>query len=219
MKIGFKKLNVLVLDNHKIFVDGLCVALSEISLIGNIHRVETGSMAFDVLIGDYAIDIVFVDCYLQEMKATAFVNEVKEKFRNVKIIALSYFDIKDNIIAMLSSGADGYLLKSTDKIEIELALKSIMKGKHYFSKDIATEILDKIMIDAETGYNKNIKKFNNREREILDLIYAEFSSKEIAGKLFVSQKTVEFHRQNLIKKTGSSNIIGVIKYAIINKLF
>jgi DNA-binding NarL/FixJ family response regulator len=119
---------------------------------------------------------------------------------------------------MFQNGADGYLLKNTDKTEIELAIASVLHGKHYFSKDIASGIIHKALLKSDLNGHEKFKALNPREMEVLNLLYEECSSKEIAGRLFISERTVEFYRQSLIKKTGAKNIVGLIKYAICNEL-
>lgn len=163
-------------------------------------------------------DLVLLDYILPAINGAAFTREIKRLYPGTKVICFSIYDDEEHVSNMFDNGADGYLLKNTDKIEVELAIGSVINGRHYFSKDIAANIIGNTIRKAHCGCSEKFKKLNLREKEILKLLYEEYSSKEIADKLFISERTIEFYRQSLIKKTGAKNIVGLIKYAICNEL-
>ena len=115
---------------------------------------------------------------------------------------------------MFDNGADGYLLTDTDRAEIELAISSVIGGRHYFSRDLSTGVVDRARRRLEEARSEKNAPLSEREIDVLKLLFDELSSKEIACRLYISERTVEFYRQTLIKKTGAKNIVGLIKYAI-----
>jgi DNA-binding NarL/FixJ family response regulator len=214
---NYRLLNILVADGHKIFRDGLQVTLKGIE---QVEKIFYASNASDVLneLKYNCCDLVLMDYLLPLTNGVAFTREIKRLYPATKVISLSIYDDEEHVTNMFNNGVDGYLLKNTDSIEIELAIVSVINGRHYFSKDIASSVIDRAFRKIDFQLTEKCKKLNSREKEILKLLYEEYSSKEIADYLYISERTVEFYRQSLIKKTGAKNIVGLIKYAICNQL-
>ena len=139
-----------------------------------------------------------------------------KKLKNIneelKVIAISNFDEVSFVKRMLNNGANGYLLKNTDKTEFVEAIETVYNGENYFSKDVKKIISDSIF-NAKEAKENNVK-LRDREKEVLRLISKEKSTKEIAELLFISVNTVETHRKNLMRKIGTKNMVGLVKYAI-----
>jgi DNA-binding NarL/FixJ family response regulator len=112
----------------------------------------------------------------------------------------------------MKQGIDGFLLKNIQQVELKEALRKIYTGLMYISAEITTQLLHHHIIDEGES------KLTERELEILKLITKEFSNKQIADKLAISERTVETHRKNIFRKTGTSSLVGLIKYAFANKL-
>jgi len=169
-------------------------------------------------LGRIVCDIVFIDYCLPAMNGAICTREIKRAFPKVKVIGMSIFKDQEHMINMFNNGADGFLMKNMEIEEIEFAIKSVVNGKRYFSKEFASSIISKILVNSGAGSTEQFKCLNGRDRSILQLLYEEYSGKEIADKLSISERTVEFYRQRLIKKTGARNIVGLVKYAMQHKI-
>jgi DNA-binding NarL/FixJ family response regulator len=215
MNVGnnYKVLDILVADCQRIFREGMLMILRSFGNVGRLFQAGTASEALNEMKCN-CCDLVIMDNLLPTIKGAACTREIKRLYPCTKVIVLSTSDEEEHISSMFNNGADGFLLKDTDKVEIELAISSVISGRHYFSRDIASSIIDKTFRKIDHDCPEKFKQLNEREKEILKLLYEELSSKEIAEKLFISERTVEFYRQSLIKKTGAKNIVGLIKYAI-----
>lgn len=214
---NYRLLNILIADGHKIFRDGLQVTLKNIDQVENIFQASNAPDTFNELKYN-CCDLVLIDYLLPLTNGAACTREIKRLYPETKVIGLSIFDDEEHVANMFDNGVDGYLLKNTDSIEIQLAISCVINGRHYFSKDIASSVIDRTYKRADFNCTEKFKLLNSREKEILKLLYDEYSSKEIADRLYISERTVEFYRQSLIKKTGAKNIVGLIKYAICNEL-
>jgi DNA-binding NarL/FixJ family response regulator len=212
-----KLFNILIADGHKIFRDGLQVTLKGIEFVEKIFQASNAPETLDQLKYN-CCDLVLMDHLLPLTNGTAFTREIKRQYPETKVIGLSIYDDEEHLSNMFENGVDGYLVRNTDSIEIEMAIVSVMKGKHYFSKDISASVIEKVVRKVNFHCTEKFKELNRREKEILKLLYEEYSSREIADRLFISERTVEFYRQSLTKKTGAKNIVGLIKYAICNNL-
>ncbi|MCL4140233.1 UNVERIFIED_CONTAM: hypothetical protein GTU68_057107 [Idotea baltica] len=113
---------------------------------------------------------------------------------------------------MLNNGASGYLLKNTDKLELLEAFKNVLSGEQYLQKDIQKKLLSQSL--GQKFKSSLFTKLTRREKEVLNAIAEELTTQEIAEKLFISSKTVETHRMNLMSKLGAKNSVGIIKTAI-----
>jgi DNA-binding NarL/FixJ family response regulator len=214
---NYNLLNILVVDCHRIFREGLLMILRNLDNVGNLFQAGTSMEALQELKFN-CCDLVMLGYFPPVTNGATCTREIKRLYPATKVIALSTHVDEANVSVIFDNGADGYLLKDTDGVEIELAISSVIRGRHYFSRDIACNIIDKTFRNIAHVCQDNFKQLNSREKEILKLLYDEYNSKEIAEKLFISERTVEFHRQNLIKKTGAKNIVGLIKYAISNEM-
>jgi DNA-binding NarL/FixJ family response regulator len=115
---------------------------------------------------------------------------------------------------MLDSGISGYILKNTGREELIRALHTLAKGENYFSPEITRELATAV----KSRTQQSAAHLTNREIEIIRLIARDLSNKQIAGELFISERTVETHRKNILRKTGNQTAIGLVKYAYDNKI-
>ena len=136
--------------------------------------------------------------------------------QDIKILVLSMHDEESYITEVLKSGALGYVLKNTGRKELVTAIRTVASGRTYFSEAITNTIMNGLMNNNKKAkpVEKEVPKITRREKEILDLIMEENTNQEIAGKLFISLKTVEAHRSNLLSKLNARNTAGLVKKAI-----
>jgi DNA-binding NarL/FixJ family response regulator len=209
-------IRVIVVDDHKIFRAGLALMIREMKEV--ILAGEAGNgVEFIELLKQTPADIVFMDIQMPEMNGIDATRAAMELFPALNVIALSMHDEREYLEKMLIAGAKGFLLKNTGLDELEKAIHSVMEGNNYFSVELMT-LLAQSMSLRNGGSNKRAISFTEREKEVLELTCRGFTTNEIAGKLFVSDRTVEKHRASLLEKTGNKNTVNLILYAIKNRL-
>ncbi len=164
-------------------------------------------------------DIILMDLKMPLINGVEATKRIHKKFPYIKIIALTSYDTKPFIINMIQEGASSYLVKNASPSEMINTINEVaLKGFYY------NELIMSIIQDGEVFGNKKVKSsfdedyLTSREKEILELICFQQSTNEIAEKLFISPRTVEGHRNNLLLKTESKNIAGLVVYAIQNKI-
>ena len=198
-------MKVLIIDDHKIFGEGLASILESIK-IKNIRVFQDPKKALDHLNKFKDIDLVFTDINMPEFNGFKMCEELRLKHKKIKTIVMSMYDDKRIKQQALKSGADIYLTKTATKEEISLAIKNCFNNKKYIYKTKKSSTIDD---------NFTIKyKLTTREREIISEILDEKSNKEIAEILNISKRTVESHRKNIALKLDVKNSIGIAKIAI-----
>lgn len=209
-----ENLKILIADDHPMFRKGLELSIKTISIVGKIVQAENGLQVLEMLEKEL-VDVIFMDIKMPLQNGIETTKLVVKKYPQIKVIALSMFDDKDNILEMFKAGVSGYLLKNTNKAEIETAIKEVMEGSKYYSKEVSDVLLQRI-ITAEsesTSYNTD-NKLTEREIEVLKYVCMQMSTKEIADVMCLSDKTIEGHRIRLIQKTNSKNLAGLVMYAV-----
>ena len=163
-----------------------------------------------------APDILLLDISLPDGNGAEYCLELKREYPEMKILALSSFDQSSYIKAVMRNGAVGYLLKNTGPEELKQALDAVSQGKMFLQDEIKQVLLDRSLGLHPTA--EIIEPPTPREREILQLIAAGFTSQKIAEQLFISLKTVETHRSNLISKFQAGNMAELIHTATVSGL-
>lgn len=204
-------IKLALVDDHQLFREGMA------SLLGTIAD-------FDVL-GTFANgkalterfpdpDIVLLDINMPEMDGFSTITFLKEHHPNVRIILISMLNDYTTVDKALKMGANGFLPKDADKMELDVAIHTVARGEDYFHKTITQTLIR----GHQSPHIEQTVNLTPREKEILCLIVKELTTAQIAEKLFVSVNTVETHRKNLISKTGVSNSVGLVKFALSNKI-
>jgi len=157
-------------------------------------------------------DALLLDINLPDINGIDLCKQLVKKYPDLKIIALTNFDDISFTKRMLKNGAHGYLLKNTDKLEILEALKMVLSDELYIQKNIHKKLLNQVINrGVDNGLKPNLTR---REKEVLQAISEELTTQQISEKLFISPKTVETHRMNIMSKLGAKNSVGIIKIAI-----
>lgn len=204
------RINVLLTDDHQIIIDGLKSLLKNQDEISVAAEACNGREAIRIL-ELISIDVLLMDIDMPVMNGIDALKEIRKNHPKVKVIILSMHNEAGMIKSLIDLGANGYLLKSCTQEELVDAIKKVALGQSYFSSDVTLALLKPA---AKQGQQNEI--LTERETEILKLIAAGFSNKEIGDQLFISHRTVDTHRTNLMKKLDVSNIAGLISYAIRN---
>lgn len=212
-------IRVLIVDDHQLMIEGLKVLLEDEESISKVYGANSSDMAFELL-DKYEIDVVLMDVNMPKVTGIEATELIKEKFPNIKIVALTMHDDISIITKMIKAGASGYLLKRTQMNEVLEAIKTVYHNKKYLSNNTQKIIMDNLMSADDLLKDEKDEKpiLSARELEVLKLIAQEFTNEEIGEKLFISERTVEAHRRNIFIKTNTKSIVGLMKYAIINGL-
>ena len=186
---------IAITDDHTIVIEGIKTMLKSNKEIEVLQSFENLKDTFENL--NSAVKVLLLDINLPDGNGINACKELLEKHPDLKIIALTNFEDTVFIKQIIKNGAMGYLLKNTDKKELTEAIKSVIEGNRYLPKKISDILLNDSIGIQNSNYF--VPKLTVREEEILTLIIQEFTTEEIAVKLFVSTKTVESHRSNLIQ--------------------
>jgi two-component system, NarL family, nitrate/nitrite response regulator NarL len=211
-----QRIKIFILDDHQMLIDGLKALLVSDSQFEITGTSTNGKTALE-LISKNPPNIVLTDINMPEMDGIEFTRAVRKKYPQIKVLALSMFGEKSTISEILDAGASGYILKNTGKEELINALLKISSGGMFFSDEISAEMMKTL---SERGQKKEEEKIHltEREKEIIQLIAKEYSNAQIGEKLFISERTVETHRKNIFRKANTKTIVGLIKFAMENKL-
>jgi DNA-binding NarL/FixJ family response regulator len=210
---------ILLVDDHDVVRTGIKALLQGEENLKVVGEASNGKNALEFL-DNQEVDLVVMDINMPVMDGIKCTIELKKKFPDMKVLALTMLSEEQHIRQMLKAGASGYILKNSGQQELLKAISSILGGQHYFSKE-ATQAIMMDMVNDEPKENK-IKYDNiyltDREKDVLKLIVKEFTNQEIADKLFISVRTVDAHRRNLLQKIGARNAAGLAIYAMNNNL-
>ena len=208
-----KNINIMIVDDHKMFLDGITSLLKEHSGFNIVASAKDGNEALTKLIDNNDVDVLITDISMPCLDGEELCKEVKNKYPNINILALSMHSDSKSIKKVLKNGATGYILKNTGQEELIEAIQHVAQGQTYFSEKVKNNIMAGITGTEEDDDYQKIR-LTKREIEILKLIASEFTTNQIADKLFISLHTVESHRKNIMRKTKAKNMAGLIKYAV-----
>jgi two-component system, NarL family, nitrate/nitrite response regulator NarL len=202
-------------DDHKVLVDGLSLLLTGHPDIEIVGKNTLPVQAFEE-IKQLKPDVVLSDIQMPEMTGIELTKNIKRVLPDTKVVALSMFGDYTNISDMTNAGVSGYLLKNSDKQDLVNAIEAVYGGKTYFSDSVKDELARAEQSQSENDESK--PNITIREREIIQLIAKECSNAQIAEKLFISERTVETHRKNIFRKTGTKSVVGLLKFAMEHNL-
>lgn len=210
-----EKLRIHLVDDHALFREGLKFLLSQSETICEVHESENGNQFLDSLAVEVP-DVVFMDIQMPEVDGITATRIAIEHYPSLKIIALSMYADEDYYSKMIDAGARGFLLKNSQFDDVMKAVHEVYEGRNYFSP----EILEGIVSNLNKG--RQVKQqidLTEREIEVLYNICKGYSNSEIADMLFISKRTVDKHRENLLLKTDAKNTAGLVVFAIKNGIF
>ncbi|SMO58267.1 response regulator transcription factor [Gracilimonas mengyeensis] len=209
---------ITIADDHEIVRDGIRLLLEDEPGFEIISEAENGKEACEAC-GKYNPDLVIMDITMPKMDGIEATKKIKKEYPDIKVLALTMLSEDQHIRKMIKAGASGYILKSAGRDELIKAVNQIMEGQHYFSDGATQSILMELVNpDLSKKNQPEDVHITEREQEVLKLIVNEYTNQEIADELFVSVRTVDAHRRNLLQKTGSKNTAGLVKYALKNNL-
>lgn len=212
MTMKQKLYNIIIADDHTMFLDGLKSIFAEEEDINIEMTAKSGKQVIKYLRNNskLKIDLVITDINMPEMDGIILNSAIKDEFPETKTLVVSMLEDADNIKKLAEANVNGYLSKNAEKNELLKAVKTILNGDNYFSSHIKQVL-------TEAMFTKKIKPtftLTNREKQVLQLVAQEYTTQEIADKLFLSKHTIESYRKNLISKLEVRNIAGLTRYAI-----
>ena len=213
-------MKILLVDDHKLIRDAIHSYLDQDQEFDVIGQVSNGVEAIEFLDGT-SVDVVMMDINMPIMDGVDCTREITKKWPEVKVLALTMMSDNQHIKQMMNAGAVGYILKNCTEEEVKDALRTVNAGDTYYSSEVTETVMQNMM------KRKPLKKshlvvdipLTEREKEVLRLIIKEYTNQEIADELFISPRTVEAHKRNLLEKTDSKNVAGLVLYAIDKQLF
>lgn len=209
-----KKLSIVLADDHTILREGLRALLTADSSFEIVGEARDGREAVRC-IEKLGPDLLLMDLSMPRMSGMDAIREIKKRYPETKIIALTVHKTEEYLLTTLQAGADGYVLKDATHDELIMAIKNVMGGKSYLSPGVSEKVIEGYLEGKEiTRSRSSWETLSQREREVLKLIAEGYKNKEIAEDLCISLKTVEKHRANLMKKLDLHNAATLTVYAV-----
>lgn len=210
------ELRILIVDDHQMFIDGVKSLLKKEKKMHFVHEALNAEDAIAYIRAN-TIDMLITDISMPGMSGTELTRIVKHEFPHIKVLVLTMFNDPAIINDILQSEAEGYILKNTGKQELVTAIENIMDDGTFYSNEVMKLMLTQNRQKRNEVSHKR-EELTTRELEILKLICEEYTTVNIADKLFISPRTVDTHRKNILEKTQSKTIVGLIKYAFENNI-
>jgi len=214
------QINLILADDEELFREGMSHILSRDPMINVEFKACNGSELLSYLESSTQLpDIILMDIKMPEMNGVEATKVVSEKYPEIGIIALTTYNTKPFIRNMIDVGASAYLVKNAPKNKVIHTIKQVFFNGFYYDAEVMSalknlQVLDKS--EKQTGFDASF--ITERENEVLHGICEQKTSQEIGDQLFISKRTVEVHRKNLLEKTQSKNIAGLVIFAVQNRL-
>ncbi|MCX6899780.1 MAG: response regulator transcription factor [Verrucomicrobia bacterium] len=207
------KTRVLLADDHKIMREGLRSLLAVTPGVEVVGEASDGRTAVQLVL-KLMPDVVVMDIGMPDLNGVDATRQIKTRAPRTKVIALSLHSDERFIAGMFKAGASGYLLKDGAFEELAHAIRTVADGHTYLCPRIAKTVVKDYLRDAQTAANSGGHALSDREREVLQLVAEGKSTKEIAGRLDVSVKTIETHRTRIMERLGVHSVAELTKYAV-----
>lgn len=209
-----EKINVLIVDDHKLFREGLKLLLSNLEEINEVWEASDGEV-FLSMIQSCSPDLVLMDIEMPRINGVEATTRALEQFPEMKILALSMYGDEEYFQKMIDAGVCGFLLKNSEFSEVKKAILTAVQGNNYFTEEILYRLVNRFRSKPQPAEEVTLSE---RELEVLQLICKGLSNQEIADKLFISKRTVDHHRASLLTKTNTRNTASLVIYAIKHKM-
>jgi len=213
-------MKILLVDDHRLIRDAIRSYMEGDADYEVVGEASHGQEAIRT-IEKTEVDVVLMDINMPIMDGLECTKEIVKRWPHIKVLTLSMMSDNQHIKQMMGAGASGYVLKNCTEKELKKAIKTVYEGDTYYSAEVTEVVMLNLMKNNNTKTSNLVvdMPLTEREKEVLELIIKEHTNNEIADKLFISNRTVDAHKRNLLEKTGSKNIAGLVMYAINNQLF
>lgn len=210
------ELKIVIVDDHQMFLDGIKSLLKKEKEIHFVHESLHAEGALEFIRKNNSIDMLITDISMPGMSGTELTKIIKHEFPYIKVLVLTMFNNPAIINDILQAEAEGYILKNTGKQELLAAIDKIMDNGTFYSNEVMNLMINHNRKKTISSTEK--EELTPRELEILKLVCEELTTADIAEKLFISPRTVDTHRKNILEKSKSKTIVGLIKYAFENNI-
>ncbi len=210
-----QKINLIIVDDHKLFREGLKLLLGSLEEIGEVLEAADGEVFLN-MIRNYTPDLVLMDIEMPHINGIEATTRALEMYPDLKIMALSMYGDEEYFQKMIDAGVCGFLLKNSEFSEVRKAILTAAQGNNYFTEEILYRLVSRMK--SKPPQSETAPALSDREVEVLQLICKGLSNQEIADKLFISKRTVDHHRASLLTKTDTRNTASLVIYAIKHKL-
>lgn len=208
--------SVLIIDDHKLLVDGLKLLIGH--LFYDMHQTYDGQSGINQALLKKP-QLIILDYNLPDLTGDLIMKELSYRLSDTKFIAYTFLVNPDIAQKMIHNGVDGFVLKNEDDEEIVKAIEYVMNGDQYYCKEVRNQLINRIGKQNEQKRHLiGSTDFSSKEIEIIELICKQKTAKEISKFVYLSERTVEQYRSNIIRKIGAQNIGGIIKFALQNGL-
>jgi DNA-binding NarL/FixJ family response regulator len=208
------RLKIAVIDHNRLFREGIITLLQPFEIIDSVQGIENGKDLLEIQEKEL-FDIILINCTLSDMSGADATSQILTTNPETKVICLSDKSDLDCVIKMITAGATGYVMKNSSIEELVNSIRVVNKGNSYFSKEVNLRLLASLR-KKHNGHSHRISDLplpiTHREFEILKYISEELTNKEIADRLYISPRTVDTHRRNLLQKLTVKNTAGLVKY-------
>ena len=214
------RIKLFVVDDHPIVREGIISLLKENSAYEIVGEASNGKEALALIGGMNPLpEVVLMDITMPVMDGVVCTGELFKQYNGrIKVLTLTMMNQSLHIRSMLEAGASGYILKNCDKTELFDAIDPVYRGETYFSQAVSREVMNEMTKVKIAGHTTAPVELSKRELEVLQLIVKDMSNQQIADALYISIRTVETHKLNMISKTATNNVAGLVVYAIKNRL-
>ncbi|MEJ7558157.1 MAG: response regulator transcription factor [Pedobacter sp.] len=208
-------INIIIAEDQKLVRKGIKMLLKEDPELNVVGEADNGLDVLNLLSKDVLADLVLSDIAMPEMDGINLLSKLRVLYPKIKIVFLSMIDDFDQVAKAINEGAHGFLTKDIDRSELFFGIKFAMQGGVYIPGKLTVQLLSNFkskdcMIDN--------RRFSSRELEVLNLIAGGMTNNEMAQKLFLSKRTIEGHRQELLKKTSTTNTASLIRKAVLSNI-
>lgn len=206
-------IKLAIADDHFLIRKGLVEIVAGFKNIELLFEVENGKQLL-AYIETQKPDVVLMDIKMPEIDGIEATKILKNKYPGIKVIMLSMYEDDNLVIHSIENGAVGYLVKNAEPEEVEEAINTACEQGFYFNEKVSAALLKKVLNKSNLDVNIDETDLTETEKNVLILICQEYTNQEIADKLFLSKRTVDWHRQNLLSKTKAKNTAGLVMYAV-----
>lgn len=205
--------NIVLVDDHTLFRNGLRTLLSGIEGFNVVGEASDGIELLDLL-EKITPDVILLDIEMPRMNGIAAAEEALKRWPDLKIITLSMYGDEDYYFKMVSLGVKGFILKNSEIKDVVAAIEAVAEGGSFFSQELLFNLVSNLKSTPSSVPEDSPEQLSQRESEILLHICRGESNNEIADALFISKRTVDKHRSNILTKTGCKNTANLVVYAI-----
>jgi DNA-binding NarL/FixJ family response regulator len=210
-----KQYRILLADDHVLIRHGIKNIIKKNDQFAVVGEVSNGKQLMSFL-EDSEIDLIILDISMPDIGGMEAIGLVKNKYPWIKILMLTMHKNKQYFYNAMAAGADGYLMKDDSDEELLVAITKVLNGKSYISPYMTDDFADDVINMYRNERRTPFQELTKREQEILQLVVQGFTSKQMAGQLNLSQRTIDHHRSNLLRKFNRKNSVDLVNYAVRN---